>query len=314
MGVGRHLLDPETEARLLASEPRLDLEISDPLRASTLTLKFVAVKTPFNTLFPRKLYFTFKFFNFHTVHTETVFLKSQEDVLKGGTQYLLARDGGDGNSLTRIFDVDPSLNTTDNGSDEHMQFARYLKDRVLTVELWNGDSLMHFGTCKVPLNAFMRQGEPSKVVAQEYDVCEPEFGSNVGALQLLITNEGRKIPALNISPDKNNNHRHKKKVLSKPIDTLQQIIQSEQTLATAYEYTKQTQSTMLQSEEARKKLRVDRLKKNTANFEISSSMSLNNPQASEWDKMASLKHIEMLRETKKHNLLERVMKESLAFK
>ena len=164
------------------------------------------------------------------------------------------------------------------------------------------------------MNAFMRQGEPSKVVAQEYDVCEPEFGSNVGALQLLITNEGRKIPALNISPDKNNNHRHKKKVLSKPIDTLQQIIQSEQTLATAYEYTKQTQSTMLQSEEARKKLRVDRLKKNTANFEISSSMSLNNPQASEWDKMASLKHIEMLRETKKHNLLERVMKESLAFK
>lgn len=226
----------------------------------------------------------------------------------------MARDGGDGNSLTRIFDVDPSLNTTDNGSDEHMQFARYLKDRVLTVDLWNGDSLMHFGTCKVPLNAFMRQGEPSKVVAQEYDVCEPEFGSNVGALQLLITNEGRKIPALNISPDKNNNHRHKKKVLSKPIDTLQQIIQSEQTLATAYEYTKQTQSTMLQSEEARKKLRVDRLKKNTANFEISSSMSLNNPQASEWDKMASLKHIEMLRETKKHNLLERVMKESLAFK
>lgn len=69
---------------------------------------------------------------------------------------------------------------------------------------------------------------------------------------------------------------------------------------------------MLQSEEARKKLRVDRLKKNTA--EISSSVSLNNPTASEWDKMASLKNIEIMRETKKHNLLERVMKESLAFK
>lgn len=69
---------------------------------------------------------------------------------------------------------------------------------------------------------------------------------------------------------------------------------------------------MLQSEEARKKLRVDRLKKNTA--EIGNSVSLNNPQASEWDKMASLKNIEIMRETKKHNLLERVMKESLAFK
>lgn len=47
MGVGKNLLDPETEARLLASEPRLDLELHDPYKASTLTFKFVAVKTPF---------------------------------------------------------------------------------------------------------------------------------------------------------------------------------------------------------------------------------------------------------------------------
>ena len=47
VGVGKNLLDPETEARLLASEPRLDLELHDPLKASTLTFKFVAVKTPY---------------------------------------------------------------------------------------------------------------------------------------------------------------------------------------------------------------------------------------------------------------------------
>ena len=77
MGVGRHLLDPETEARLLASEPRLDLELHDPLRASTLTVKFVAVKTPFlATTFPSRIYLTFKFYTFHSVHTETVVLRS----------------------------------------------------------------------------------------------------------------------------------------------------------------------------------------------------------------------------------------------
>ena len=75
-----------------------------------------------------------------------------------------------------------------------MLLAKYLKERVMTIDLWDGDSLMHFGTCKVPLNLFMRQGEPSKVVAQEYDICEPDFGSQVGGLQLLVTNEGRKIP------------------------------------------------------------------------------------------------------------------------
>jgi hypothetical protein len=46
MGVGKGLLEPETEARLLASEPRLELELHDPLKASTITFKFVAFKTP----------------------------------------------------------------------------------------------------------------------------------------------------------------------------------------------------------------------------------------------------------------------------
>jgi hypothetical protein len=80
VGVGKNLLDPETEARLIASEPRLDLELHDPLKASTISFKFVAVKTPFTissmlTDFPKKLFFTFKFFTFSQSQTETVFLK-----------------------------------------------------------------------------------------------------------------------------------------------------------------------------------------------------------------------------------------------
>jgi hypothetical protein len=42
--------------------------------------------------------------------------------------------------------------------------------------------------------------------------------------------------------------------------------------------------------------------------------SIANPQANEWDKMTSLKHLEMLRETKKHTLIEKVLKESIGFK
>jgi hypothetical protein len=40
--------------------------------------------------------------------------------------------------------------------DEHLVLAKYLKERVLTVDIWDGDSLMHFGTCKVPLHKHMR--------------------------------------------------------------------------------------------------------------------------------------------------------------
>lgn len=46
LGVGKNLLDPETEAKLLASEPRMEAEIHDPYKASTISIKFVALKTP----------------------------------------------------------------------------------------------------------------------------------------------------------------------------------------------------------------------------------------------------------------------------
>ena len=63
-------------------------------------------------------------------------------------------------------------------------------------------------------------------------------------------------------------------------------------------------------------MRVDRLKRATANQEMMQSQSLmiNDPLASEWDKLASLKQLEMLRETRKQNLLERVLKEQLSCK
>ena len=147
----------------------------------------MALKTPFNlnsmlTTFPKKLYFTFKFFTFQTASTETVFLKdpASPSVLadaqpKMGSQYLLEKVDKtsssasvlDGVNVIRIFDIDPSLKEglEDNDVDDHMQLAKYLKERVMTIDLWNGDSLMHFGTCKIPLYAFMRQGEVSKVVA-----------------------------------------------------------------------------------------------------------------------------------------------------
>jgi len=118
-----------------------------------------------------------------------------------GTQYYLVklkylqsqRTGGvDLNqTLATIFDVDPSMSRV---ADEHLFLAKYLKERVLTIDVWNGDSRMHFGTCKVPLNRVLRQGEPSVVNACEFDVCDPDFGGYVGGLQLLISNEGRKVP------------------------------------------------------------------------------------------------------------------------
>ena len=86
------------------------------------------------------------------------------------------------------FDVDPGLSKID---DEHVHLARYLKNRIMTIDVFDGDSLMHFGTCKLPLVEAMRQGNPAVVKGRELDICEPTFGRYVGGLQVIVSNMGR---------------------------------------------------------------------------------------------------------------------------
>lgn len=46
MGIGRGILDEQTEAYLLSSEPSMEKEFNDLYKASTFSFKFVAFKTP----------------------------------------------------------------------------------------------------------------------------------------------------------------------------------------------------------------------------------------------------------------------------
>lgn len=78
--------------------------------------------------------------------------------------------------------------------DEHLLLAHYLREKVLTIDIWDGDSLMHFGVAKAPLHKHMRQGEPTNISAFELDICDPEHGVYLGGLQMSISNNGRRIP------------------------------------------------------------------------------------------------------------------------
>jgi hypothetical protein len=73
-------------------------------------------------------------------------------------QYLLERekpsnDGAESYILKAIFDIDPSISRI---PDEQIEFAKYLKQRALTIDIWDANSLLHFGTTKVPLKEMMR--------------------------------------------------------------------------------------------------------------------------------------------------------------
>jgi len=52
-----------------------------------------------------------------------------------------------------VYDIDPSMSRIFN---EPMVLAKYLKERKMVIDIWDGDSLMHYGTVKVLLFKHMR--------------------------------------------------------------------------------------------------------------------------------------------------------------
>lgn len=59
----------------------------------------------------------------------------------------------DPNLLSVIFEVDPSISRI---KDENVKLASYLRERFLTVDIFDGESLFLYGTCKIPLFELMR--------------------------------------------------------------------------------------------------------------------------------------------------------------
>jgi hypothetical protein len=83
-GLGEALKHPSaslTSDSLTKDKLAIDVELSDPLQASTITFKFICYKTPWSKFesTPKKLYFHFKFFTFPTVKTASVMIKNPNE-------------------------------------------------------------------------------------------------------------------------------------------------------------------------------------------------------------------------------------------
>jgi hypothetical protein len=85
----------------------------------------------------------------------------------------------DPNLLSVTFEIDPSLSRI---KDEHLKLSQYLYERFLTVDIFDGDSLFLYGTCKIPLFELLRQGRGTVVRAKECEMCDPETGDFRGAI------------------------------------------------------------------------------------------------------------------------------------
>jgi nephrocystin-4 len=65
-----------------------------------------------------------------------------------------------------------------------------LRDKSLTVDIWDADSKGIFGSIKISLRDLLRQGKPGVVLPKQFQIIDPAFDRDKGHLQILLKNVG----------------------------------------------------------------------------------------------------------------------------
>lgn len=225
-------------------ERNLKIEQDDPLKASVILVQFLGFrpklvnftkKTEENigSLFnedyyvPEKMYFTMNFFDYSLFKTDMV---TFEGIYEKGISNMLSmnqalvfvkesylKGGIEGKEIAYKFEVDPSLTRS---SDYYVEYLKYLYRKTLNIDIWDADTLMLFGTIKIPLKNLLRQGRQVATIAKEFEVIDPNLSRIKGSIQLLLKNIGKSPQISEIGENKlgfisNKDGRIKKKVKSK---------------------------------------------------------------------------------------------------
>ena len=198
-------------------EQNLRIEMDDPLRASLILVQFLGfrpknvnyTKKPIEeekhtSLFgedyyvPEKMYFTLNFFDFPLFKTEMVtfegtnerglsnMLASSQALIFVKESYL--RGGVEGKEITYKFEVDPSLTKS---QDYYEEYLKYLYRKTLNIDIWDADTLMLFGTIKIPMRNLLRQGRQIANLTREFEVIDPNLSRIKGSVQILLKNIGK---------------------------------------------------------------------------------------------------------------------------
>ncbi|XP_059722684.1 nephrocystin-4 [Haemorhous mexicanus] len=161
----------------------LRLEEADPLQGNEIVLQFLAfgrdAQGSVEGLWPRTVFLTFQFYRFPPVTTPRLQLVSMEGGLATGLAVpaqLLVRVNKDG-TLTRPpglqlkYMVDPAFLRP----GEQRWFLRYLAEHSLQIDVWDGDSLLHFGSAAIKLEPLLRQGQKAVRTYHELEVATTEY-------------------------------------------------------------------------------------------------------------------------------------------
>ncbi|KRX06407.1 hypothetical protein PPERSA_05020 [Pseudocohnilembus persalinus] len=214
----RGLLD-DTQMRNYDEENDYEMlkkEQQDPLRANIVNIAFISLKPRLeeivkgqgkgnNSLYnedfciPERLYFSYNFYDYPLFKTDTISYEDAGNIpqlnkkLQQSQQIVLIKESylqriGDSKEPSYYYEVDPSKY---NYKEAHRDFIKYIAHKSLHVDIWNADSLMLYGTIKIPLKHLLRRGNPVAESCKEYDIIDPNFQRIKGSLIVKMSNKGR---------------------------------------------------------------------------------------------------------------------------
>lgn len=342
----------------------MQYETEDPqYKANEFTVTFSGYRTPQvgidPSVLPKRFRFKFRFFTFDEETTDQLALVSDGNIsgkpkVERNTPYFLQRVDANSDPTVEVlpskdlreniasckFLIDPSKSRI---KDEYARLARYLKDRYLTIDVYDAVSHFFFGSCKIPLYELIRGREQVRVRPKDCEIFNPHTNTFMGHLHVILKNEGKPESVAELVPAKeptaSKKHaqptqagKTRKKILSRPMDNRdiqearnllavgQQSIdkrpKSPDRMSNSYNaailssLNAQQLAAVRNNPELNKKLRVDRIKR-LAFYDPAQGArgSMADPQRPDWEKLQALKEIEVVRQTKKELVMSEVMGE-----
>ncbi|XP_063710601.1 nephrocystin-4-like [Symsagittifera roscoffensis] len=196
---------------------KLDMksEKNDPLVVNEIVIQFLAFSKSTQDLNSHQIgsiFFTFQFYKFPQTVSERLKLTERSSILSGESfkPFILQRMQQDQALANEPpgclykFYLDPSV--LQSGETECV--IKYLASQKLIIDVWNGDSLMHLGSCAVDLKYLLRQGRPATQTTFEYEVLSQEFASESTSMIGDLGTTGSLIRPVNSQKSVKSGHLH----------------------------------------------------------------------------------------------------------
>ena len=303
----------------------LKVEFDDPKKICTITLQFLGIKylvpgndlKQFNFRIPDRVYFTFDFFtcpvfrtkNLTYMNTNLDELHQQPSSFLDRQMILINEDFSKGSGTMKEpivqFEVNPMKEGTTSVYDS---LVEYLAKKELMIDVWDGDSLMHFGRANYKLHNLLRQGKDTEMCSPTLEIFDQQTKVMRGTIQMSLKNQAIMLDSRSEACPPEKVHFHfnraqrsgKYKVKSfKPLDIKKDISQG-------FDQSRAISDAELNDEEYRKKLRIDRFKIMRSQMPAGPATdSRITPDIQSFNQ--SLREVEAIRERKKPEVISNAM-------